>query len=606
MACAKAPGTCGLIAAFLLCLLAGLGVLVAPEARAEAGAGTASGVAATTPDDARGLRIGLEGAAFKDFLVFMGQFSGKNPVFREDQLPDATVTLVSRQGVSAAELAEMQSLVLTVAGLSAIPRGEVVYLLPDSRRPVQPAGPTQILALRFGQGLATGQVVQVLEGLRSDIGQVAAAGQGRWVVIRDRAERVLRARAVLTALEAAPAGAELDLAPLGRAEAALAARKLDMHFRGLPGPAPVVLALEWSNSVLLAGSAAQLGQAQRLLAQMDSGGREVPALRAFRLRYASAAKVAGALRGLAEADKRLSGLRVRVDAEAGAVVVLAEPELMVRVERLVEDMDQPRPRVLVEALVLELPALAPGQGEVLAALPGPLGGASVLSNPPPGSPAGASGFAQAAVGVGVGVRGQAPGIVPGAAAGAGNLTGQGGPDALAALAAQLAADPEMRVLARPRAAVPDGGDMSLSITRPAPDGAGAAQEAARQRLVFTPLQDPESGQLSVRVRLEEAEGPGGSEGTARLQIAEALLPEGSLLLLVARGRGAGDAASGSQGSAPDSGKAGPKTGAGWTLLAHRQEDRTGSRRLCIVLAARVIRGGEAAAGASRGLGEKKP
>ncbi|MBU1041900.1 MAG: hypothetical protein KKF77_12445 [Proteobacteria bacterium] len=594
---AKAPGTCGLIAVLLLCLLGGLGVLAAPKAWADASAGVRTGAA----EDVSGLRIGLEGAAFKDFLLFMGQFSGKNPVFREDQLPNATVTLVSRQGVSAVELAEMQSLVLAVAGLSAIPRGEVVYLLPDSRRPVQPAGPTQILAQRLAQGLATGQVVKVLERLRSDTGEVAAAGPGRWVVIRDQAERVARARAVLTALEAAPAGAELDLEPLGRAEAALAARKLDMHFRGLPGPAPVVLALEWSNSVLLAGSGAQLGQAQRLLSQLDSGGREVPALRAFRLRYARAAKVAAALRGLAESDKRLSGLRVRVDAEAGAVVVLAEPELMARVERLVEDMDQPRPRVLVEALVLELPAQASGQGEILAALPGPVGGASVLSNPPLGSPAGASGFAQAAVGVDVSLRGQAP-SAPGGAAGVGNLTAQSGLDALVA---QLAADPGVRVLARPRAAVPDGGDMSLSITRPGPAGAGAAQETVRQRLVFTPLQDPENGQLSVRVRLED------SEGAARLQIAEALLPEGSLLLLVARGQSARDAVSGlaqgsTQGSTQDSGKDGAKTGEGWTLFSHRQEDQAGFRRLCIVLAARVVRGGESAAGASRGLGEKKP
>ncbi len=574
------PGTCGLIAALLLCLLAGLGLWPAPEARAGA------------EDSAGGLRIGLEDAAFKDFILFMGQFSGKNPVFRVDQLPDATVTLVSRQSVAEAELAQMQALVLGVAGLSAIPRGEVVYLLPDSRRPAQPAGPTQILALRLSQGLAPGQAARVLERLRSDVGQVAAADQGRWVVIRDRAERVARARAVLTALEAAPAGAVLELAPLGRAEARLAARKLDMHFRGLPGQAPVVLALEWSNSVLLAGNIDQLAQARRLLAQLDEGGREAPALRAFRLRYARAEKVAGVLRELAASDKRLGGLRVRVDAEAGAVVVLAEAELMARVERLVEDLDQPRPRVLVEALVLELPARISGQGAVLAVTPGPGGGASVLAGPPPGSPAGARGFDQVAVGLGVSLRGRAPG---GSADGSAS-----GPAELDVLAAQLAADPEVRVLARPRAAVPDGGDMRLGITRPASVGtgpggtgpAGTGPGVESQRLVFTPHQDAEGGPVSVRVSLEHAEAPG------QLQVAEALLPEGALLLLVAkepeaRGLGAKDAG-------------GADTGAGWTLFSSRQQAQAGPRRMGIVLTARVIRGKEPAPGASRGLGEAKP
>lgn len=536
-----APGTCGRIAALALCLLASLGLWAAPQARAAAPANL-------QPGQQPGLQIGLEGVAFKDFLLFMGQFSGKNPVFRPDQLPDATLTLVSPQSVAEGELAEMQALVLGVAGLSATPRGDVVYLLPAPGRPAQAAGPTQILVERLGPGLAPGPVAHVLERLRSDAGQVAASGQGRWVVFRDQAERVARARAVLAALQAAPAGAGLELAPLRRAEARLAARKLDMHFRGLPGRAPVVMALEWSNSVLLAGDPDQLAQALRLLAQLDEGGREAPALRAFRLHHARAEKVAGVLRELVASDTRLSALRVRVDAEAGAVVVLAEPELMARVERLVADLDQPRPRVLLEALVLELPAQISGRDAVLALSPGPGGGATVLANPPPGVPAGASGFAQAALGLDVRLRGRAPAGVP-----EGALTGLAGLDALAA---HLAADPEIRVLARPRAAVPDGGEMRLSITRPAAAGsaaAGAGPGVERERLVFMPLQDADTGQLSVRVSLEDAAAPG------QLQVVEAQVPEGALLLLLARGaEGAGQG---------------------------------GARRLCILLTARVVRGG---------------
>ena len=179
-----APGTCGLIAALLICLLAGPVFLAGPVAGAET----------SSKASPAGLRIGLEGAEFKDFLLFMGQFSGKNPVFRVDQLPEATVTLVSRQSVDEAELAEMQSLVLGVAGLSAIPRGEVWYLLPDPKHPGQVAGPTQILAQRLSPRLDPASVARVLEGLRSDDGQVVVEAQGHWVVLRDRAERVARAR----------------------------------------------------------------------------------------------------------------------------------------------------------------------------------------------------------------------------------------------------------------------------------------------------------------------------------------------------------------------------------------------------------------------------
>lgn len=542
------PGACGLIAALLLSLLLSLGLWDASEAHA----------------GPEGLQVGLEGVAFKDFLLFMGQFSGKNPVFRLDQLPDATVTLAACQGVAEAELAEMQTLVLGVAGLSATTRGEAWYLLPDPKRLPQASGPTQILVQRLAQGLTAGQVARLLERLRSDAGQVAAADQGRWVVIRDRAERVARVRAVLAALDAAPAGAALELAPLRRAEARLAARKLDLFFRGLPGQPPVVLALEWSNSVLLAGSPDQLGKARRLLSQMDEGGREAPALKAFRLRYAKAEKVAGALRELAGPDKGQGVLRVRVDDEAGAVVVLAEPELMARAERLVEELDQPRPRVLVEALVLELPAQISGQGELLAATSYPGGGAAALASPPPGSPAGTLGFAQAAVGPGVGLRGRTPGGPSGGAVKGSPEGALAQPSGLDVLAAQLALDPEIRVLARPRGAVQDGGEMRLSITRPDPTGAGPGRE--RQRLVFTPLQDAEGGQVSVRVSLDDA------EAQARPQAVEATLHEGALLLLVSREAGT----------------------------------QAGSRRLGIVLTARVVRSGESAPVTGRGLRDTKP
>jgi len=550
----RMPGTCGLAAAALLCLLAAQGLLVAPEAQA--------GADGRQPGLQPGLQIGLEGAAFKDFLLFMGQISGKSPVFREDQLPDATVSLVSRQPVTEADLAEMQGLVFGAAGLSATQRGEALYLLPDSKRTARSAGPTQILVQRLEPGLSPGQVARVLEGLRSDDGQVAALEQGRWVLIRDRAERVERARRVLAALEAAPVGSQLELAPLRRAEARLAARKLDMHFRGLPGKAPVVLALEWSNTVFLAGGPEQLGQARHLLAQMDAGGESAPALRAFRLRFVKPEKVAGMLAELAASDKRLGGLRVRVDAEAGAVVVLAEPELMARVERLVADLDQPRPRVLVEALVLGLPPGDKDRAAVLAAIPGPSGSALVLANPPAGSPAGARGFAQAfsaAGAAGVSLRGRA-------------MDGfQNGLSGLDVLAVRLAADPEIRVLARPRAAVQDGGEMRVSIAQADPAVTGS--EVERYRLVFTPLQDAEGGQLTLRVSLDDALAPG------RQQVAEAHLAEGALLLLTAE--------------AP--------ADAGTAEAASRQKGQAG--RLCIVLTARVVRSAQPAPVAARGLAE---
>jgi len=152
-----------------------------------------------------------------------------------------------------------------------------------------------------------------------------------------------------------------------------------------------------------------------------------------------------------------------------------------------------------------------------------------------------------------------------------------GPAALDALAAQLAQDSEVRVLARPRAAVPDGGEMRLGITRPEPagaKGAGPGAEVERQRLVFTPQQDADGAQVSLRVSLDEVSAPG------RQQVAEALLPEGALLLLISQELGAGG-----------------QTG---------EKGQAGATRLGVVLVTRVVRGAQSASGASRSLGESNP
>lgn len=541
--------------ACLLALLAGLAGLLGAAA---------PGRAAPAADGA--LRASLEDAAFKDFLLFMGQFSGLKPVFREDQLPRASVSLVCRQGASASELDALFALVLEAGGLSQIRREDMLYVLPGPAGALatpRPAGElqTQILAQRLPPGQDPAQTALLIDRLRSDAGVVRASGPARAVVLRDQPERVARARAVLAALEAAPPGARAEIAPLRRAQASLSARKLEMHFKGLQGRPPAVLALAWSNSVLIAGDEAQLAQGLKLLAQLDEGGSQAPALKAFRLRYARPEPVAEALARLAGADE---GLRVRVDAEAGAVVVLAGPEDMARAERLVAELDRPKPRVLVEAVVAEFPAGVSTAGIALAAA----AGASVQT---PGQTPGRA-FALAAAGASPSYRGKAAEAAAGQAGPAGQaaLNGAaqaGGPAGLDGLAALLAADPQVRVLARPRAAVQDGGEARVSAAR-VDQATGQAAAGDRFRLVLTPHLPPDGGKdgaVRLDVSLEDALHPGAPF------TAVARLGEDALLLLV------------SGGPLPAAAK-----DSGWTLLSGSRGAEAPAR-LVMALCARIAR-----------------
>jgi hypothetical protein len=537
-----------------------------------------------------GVQIAMDAVELVDFLRFMGQLLGAAPVFREDQIPAAKVTIVSQQALSPAEARELFAAVLQAAGLQVSRRGEVPYVLPATtgaprprpgQPPLGPAGPfapappavplspdAHILVRTLSPLAASrslGVLAAVLDRLRSDQGQVAGAPAARSVLVADAPARVALLRPVLEALaEAAEASAraaggvglspetgpfQAEILPLHRAQARLAARKFDMYAKGQRGAAALVLPLEWSNSLLLAGDAAPLVLARRFVAQLDDGGAEVPALRAFRTRFIRPELLAEAMTALLAAEKKaapegagagLGEARVRVDAEGGAVLVLAEPGVMARLERLAEDLDQPRLRVYIEALAVLLP---PALERELTVLPPPADGALGIRTP---SGAGRA-FALARIGSVAALRGRAA------------EAPQYGLDSLAVLLGQEA---DVRVLALSRLAVQDGGEARVSDV-PAGQSLGG-----RVRMTLSPRVERGTGLVQVTLSAEDLALPG------QVRSATAQLAEGQVLLLLG-----GEALS----------ETSPRQEAARSSLFSPPPQAVGPGRLCVVLSARVVR-----------------
>jgi len=246
---------------------------------------------------------------------------------------------------------------------------------------------------------------------------------------------------------------------------------------------------------LLAGGEPSLTLAKHFLAQLEGAGSEAPVLRAFRPRFIRPEKLAEAMTGLLSGAGS-TGARVRVDAEAGSVLALADPALMARFERLAEDLDQPRSRVYIEALVVDLP---PELEQELAALPLAAGVVPYIVNPAgQGRP-----FALVEVGSGVAFRGRAADDP------------RYGLDSLAAL---LEANGQARVLMQPRMAVRAGGEAKVSQTT-----------GGRVLLSFSPKVEAGSGIVEMTVTVEDVTAPGGP------QTALARLSEGQTLLLLGGG-----------------------------------------------------------------------
>lgn len=527
-------------AALILALLAGLLPLLwagsAPGARAQSPA--APGQA--QQGAAAGVQVGLEGARLVDFIRFLGQFLGGAPLLREDQIPPIPVSVVAPEPMAQGEVRELLELVLRPVGLEAVRRGGVSYVLPAAT-PSAPQPPlpenAQILAWRLPAATnsdRTQAVAGVLESLRSDRGRTLSSG--RLVVLADEAGRVARLRPVLQTLSLLPPAQVPEIVPLARAQARPTARALDMQMKG---GAFSVLALEWSNSLLLAGTPEALERARALVAQADGAGPDAPVLKAYRPRHlrpdrllAGLGEKLGAGAGSAQAP------RLSLDEGGQAVLALASPEALARLDRLVEDLDQPRPRVYIEALVAEF------SPEALAEL--------ALADEQP-QPAGQPGANAARVGSAIALRGR---VVDAA---------QLGMEALAALWSREAG---VRVLAVPRLAVLEGAEARVSggqfgaQTPGGPDG-------ERFRLSMTPRLEPgqagASGRVLLRLVLEDALEAVPLAG----RTLETALAEGQLLLVGAPG--------------PEG-----RAKGGWALLAPPR--KAGDQgRLVVVASARVVR-----------------
>lgn len=534
-----------------LALLLALGLELALPARAP---GQTSAQAASPAASPAGVQVGLEGARLVDFIRFLGQFLGGAPVLREDQIPPVDVSVVAPEPMAEGELGELLELVLRPAGLEAVRRGGVPYVLPaPSAGQLSPGGPrhhlpphTQILAWRLPALASPGRaqaVAGVLESLRSDRGRVLSSG--RLIVLADEAPRVARLRPVLQALSALPPDHSPEIVPLVRAQARQAARALEMQTRGA---ALTVLPLEWSNSLLLAGAPEALARARSLLAQADGAGPEAPVLKAYRTRHMRPDKLLEALReklGAGTEAPPAEAPRLSLDQDGQAVLALASPEALARLDRLVEDLDQPRPRVYIEALVAEFTP------EALALL--------ALTGEPPADrngPGAADGFR---VGSALVLRGRAVDAA------------QLGMEGLAALWSR---EPGVRVLSVPRLAVLEGAEARVSGGQFGAEAPGQA-DAERFRLTLSPRLEPGqagvAGRVLLRVGLAEGQADGQANGqdAGRSKNFEATLSEGQVLLVGGPAREA-------------------QAGAGWSVFAAPRRDE-GPGRLVVVASARVVR-----------------
>ncbi len=318
----------------------------------------------------------LDGVSLEDFISFVSRFTGKNIVFREDRIPDAVVSMQAQQPMSEPELMAVFESILAGNNLELVSRGDVLYILHTplvktmSDPFVYPVGEGRdqelmTTVIQLGPRAPVRQAAELLKPFLSRYGMVQEVAPARAVLIRDTRERILKlARLVDTLYKLGPEW-ETELLPLQQAEPQKAAQKIAELYQGLIergqlGDAPVVLPVEWSNSIMVAGAPDQLETVGGLVKSLDDITVEGTGLKIYPLKNARAKEASDVLRNLLSSDGRLhrsiedaSALVVSADENTNSLLVLADSRTLTQVDEVIDHLDRPLAQVFVEALIVE-------------------------------------------------------------------------------------------------------------------------------------------------------------------------------------------------------------------------------------------------------------
>jgi general secretion pathway protein D len=330
----------------------------------------------TDRQDDRQMTANLDGITLRDFILFVSRFTGRNMVFHEDQVPSVKVSLHSQAPMTELELLAVLDRVLASNNLDLVAQGDLYYILQAPmagnlvdplRSPLEPGEEKELLTtvLQLDHRASGKQIGEMLKPFVSHYGMIMEIPQARALLLRDTRSRVRKMQEILEAVLALGPNWDVELIALHQAQAASTAQKVaqlyeELFTRGRLVDTPVILPVEWSNSLLVAGTIDQLAAVRGLLENLDRVADSSADMSMYALKNARAASAADVLRSLLQGEQALEGegqaprgVVVAADPDTNSVMVMAEPRVQKQVESIVAHLDRPLDQVFVEALIVE-------------------------------------------------------------------------------------------------------------------------------------------------------------------------------------------------------------------------------------------------------------
>ena len=360
--------------------------------------------------------INLRDADIRALSEQVSEITGRTLVL--DPTVTGNVTVISAEELTQQGVWDLFQSVLRVQGFAALRSGTIWRVVPQAvvREGGGELGDgpdagrfdvvTRLIQL---DNFPSATAVAALRPLVASFGYIEALPETNTLVVTDTVENVDRIEAIARSLDEGD-GTQLSTIPVRNVDASEIATALT-RVLGAEGGLAMRVAIDARNNVLLVRGSPELTDRVRVMvADLDQPGRQPPALvpvtRVYRLRYADAASMAEVLRGVigvggeatvqnavaeslyapasvqepaiangfdvsqqadaAVGETRLSferppvtslaaeDISIQPAVEINAVVIRARAEVHNDLARLVAELDQRRPQVLIEAAIAEI------------------------------------------------------------------------------------------------------------------------------------------------------------------------------------------------------------------------------------------------------------
>ena len=361
-----------------------------------------------------GVVVNMRGAEIRDVAEQVSRITGRTLIL--DPSVAGTVNVVSAEPLNPEGVWDLFLSVLRVHGYAAIRSGSSWRIVPqaaviqsgsgvDLRRARSQDVVTRLIRLR---NLSPEQAVRVLRPLVASFGSLESINSPPAIIVTDYAENVRRIELLAQALDSG-SGQAFESLTLRYASAADVGQSITALLGAAGESGGIRVAVdERSNIVLVRGDATDIREARAVAEALDVPGGTAPITRVVRLSHADAETVTEVLRGLLgapgqasnpvartlaprEQDNSVQGLiasrgagggrngaqgpgpvlvsapesrsaagfaladiTIQPAPELNAIVMRGSPAAIAEMSALIAELDQRRPQVMIEAVIVEI------------------------------------------------------------------------------------------------------------------------------------------------------------------------------------------------------------------------------------------------------------